>query len=107
MAMNYKDYVYTLLMPDYYRFYKHRLGADRVNDALHVELASYLQWNKIAKLKSFENPLKEFWFFLEEFMTKFKGVKREYFSDYLKEAEFRFNFTKEKQREILNKIVEK
>ena len=104
MAMNKKEYVYTLLMPDHFNRYQYQYLQDGIEHVANKELASYLHWNKISKLETFDTPLTKFWYFLETFMGKFHGVRREYFSDYLKEAEFRFNYTHDEQEKILIKL---
>ena len=51
--------------------------------------------------------LSDFWHFLENWLDHFKGVKKENFIYYLKEAEFKFNYDKEEQRMILQKMLVK
>lgn len=87
-----KGGVYTLLMPDLFQ----NQSSDK-SLKVKISLAHYYQWHKIIKIDSRKSPLCEFWKFLEEFMKSFHGVKRNNFGLYLKEAEFKFNFTKEEQ----------
>ena len=44
------------------------------------------------------------WKFLEKNLKKYKGVEEENFFFYLKECEFRFNYSKEEQLEIIENI---
>jgi transposase-like protein len=55
-------------------------------------------------LQSKTSKINDFWNFLETYLRKYKGVKSENFIYYLKEAEFKFNYTQEEQREILKNI---
>lgn len=86
--------VYTLLMPDHW---KNLDEETKKNPDFIQTLAHYYQWNKLVRIESYNTPIGAFWLFLEEFMKPFHGIKEEYFGLYLKEAEFRFNYTKEKQ----------
>jgi len=104
MGMNQDNYVYTLLMPDHFYQYQHHYEKDALKEVASAELSSYRHWHKISKLKTFDTPLTKFWHFLESFMGRFHGVKRVYFTDYLKEAEFRFNFSKNEQKIILTEL---
>jgi DNA-directed RNA polymerase subunit RPC12/RpoP len=54
------------------------------------EIKKLMRQSHIIKIKQNINiPL--FWEYFENFITKFKGIKKESFFYYLKEAEFRFN----------------
>ena len=64
----------------------------------------YLNWNKIHSRNSHQSKLNEFWKFLEKNLKKYKGVEEENFFFYLKECEFRFNYSKEEQLEIIENI---
>ena len=92
--------VYTLLLPDHFESLKQNSCDLEEKEAY----AKYLQHHKIARLESFDSRLSRFWIFLETFMHRFKGVDHTNFIYYLKEAEFRFNHTKEEQRQILGQI---
>jgi len=100
-GMAYESWVYTLLLPDQLTPFK-RLMEDE--STLHVDneaYSRYLNHHKVTHIKSFEHRLGTFWDYFETFMCAFKGVKKENLFYYLKEAEFKFNNTKEKQKEIL------
>lgn len=87
--------VYTLLMPNI----KYRTFATNDEDFFQ-----YLLWYKLQSKNSHKTTLKLFWVFLEEELKKYKGVNEENFFYYLKECEFRFNYKKSEQIEILNSI---
>ena len=86
--------VYTLLMP--------KIG----KRAFDIEdgFIQYLNWNKIHSLNSHQTNLNKFWKFLEDNLKKYKGMEEDNFFYYLKESEFRFNYSKEKQIEILKNL---
>jgi hypothetical protein len=86
--------VYTLLMP--------KVG----KRAFDIEdgFIQYLNWNKIHSLNSHQTKLNEFWKFLEDNLKKYKGVEEDNFFYYLKECEFRFNYQKNEQIEILKSL---
>lgn len=103
LGMAYETKIYTLLLPDQFSHLKH-LSRDLID--MHY-YAQYLHNHKMAHFQSFNNIINQFWIFLEEFMLHFKGVNQENFIYYLKEAEFKFNYTKEEQRNILQKVLVK
>lgn len=86
--------VYTLLMP--------KIG----KRAFDIEdgFIQYLNWNKIHSLNSHQTNLNKFWKFLEDNLKKYKGMEEDNFFYYLKESEFRFNYSKDKQIEILKNL---
>jgi len=86
--------VYTLLMP------KPRASSFEEDKGFD----EYLSWYKIHSQESYKTNLYKFWQFLEESLKKYKGIKEEHFFYYLKECEFRFNYTKEEQLEILENL---
>ncbi|MFV7790646.1 hypothetical protein ACNSOP_08820 [Aliarcobacter lanthieri] len=87
--------VYTLLMP--------KIG----NRAFDIEdgFIQYLNWYKIHSQNAHQTKLNEFWKFLESNLRKYKGIDEDNFFYYLKEYEFKFNYIKSEQIEILNSIV--
>ena len=89
-----KNRVYTLLMP--------KVG----NRAFDIEdgFIQYLNWYKIHSINSHKTKLNEFWKYLEENLKKYKGVNENNFFYYLKDSEFRFNYTKKEQLEILKSL---
>ncbi|QKF77922.1 hypothetical protein [Arcobacter defluvii] len=86
--------IYTLLMP--------KVG----NRAFDVEdgFIQYLNWYKIHSKNSHQTKLNEFWKYLESNLKKYKGFDEDNFFFYLKEYEFKFNYQKEEQIEILNQL---
>ncbi len=88
------DKVYTLLMP--------KVG----NRAFDVEdgFIQYLSWYKLHSKNSHQTKLNKFWKFLEKNLKKHKGVDEDSFFYYLKEYEFKFNYKKSEQFEILKSL---
>ena len=86
--------VYTLLMP--------KIG----RRAFDIEdgFIQYLNWNKIHSLNSHQTNLNIFWKFLEDNLKKYKGFEEDNFFYYLKESEFKFNYTKDEQIKILRNL---
>ncbi len=101
-GMLYDAWVYTLLLPDQLTAYKRLMAHDEVMD--HETYTRYLNAHKVVHIKSFEHRLAQFWRFFEHFMASFKGVRKENLVYYLKEAEFKFNYSKEEQRSILTDL---
>lgn len=87
--------VYTLLMP--------KIGK-RAFDA-EDGFIQYLNWHKIHSLNSHKTKLNEFYKYVEENLKKYKGVDEDNFFYYLKEYEFKFNYKKDKQIEILKSLI--
>ena len=100
LGMLYGKQIYTLLLPDQFA---HLKNLDK-NSIEKETYARFLNQHKVAHYESFSNALMDFWNFLEEWMSHFKGIKKENFIYYLKEAEFKFNYTKEEQRLILETL---
>ncbi len=96
LTFNYHNRIYNLMLPSLYKF--------RTFDKNDEELSKFLFLNKIAKLESKYGKINEFWEYLEEFLKPYKGVNSENFVYYLKEAEFKFNYDKKVQEEILLKL---
>lgn len=86
--------IYTLLMPQL------KLRKEASNE----EFEKYLSWHKIYSKDSYKTKLYDFWKYLEENIKKYKGIEEEYFFFYLKECEFKFNYKKEEQLEILKNL---
>jgi transposase-like protein/DNA-directed RNA polymerase subunit RPC12/RpoP len=106
LGMVYNNSVYTLLLPDQFSHIKDAL--DDVKITYMKEYAKHLNRYKIMHFEKFDSQLIRFWIFLEEKLLHFKGISRENFIYYLKEYEFKFNHTKEEQKEILWRLwVEK
>ena len=103
ITFNYKDKVYNLLMPNLNR-YKEQFLDDGVDESYFKEFSKFMMFNKISKIQKSENIIQRFWYFFEDFILKYKGVNSKNFFYYLKEAEFKFNYTKEEQKRILFEI---
>jgi len=99
----YKDKVYNFLLPSLKK-YQTKLDEGKSEIAHGNEFKKFMITNHISKLKNIESIITKFWEFFEDFITPYKGVKSEYFLGYLKEAEFKFNYTKQKQKEILMRL---
>lgn len=89
------EIVYTLLMP--------KVG----NRAFDIEdgFIQYLNWYKIHSQNAHKTKLNKFWKYLELKLKKYKGIDEDNFFYYLKEQEFKFNYKKSNQIEILKKIL--
>ncbi len=92
--------VYNLLMPNLRR-YKQEFLEDGLDNSYFKEFSKFMMFNKIAKTSKMENTITEFWKFFENFILQYKGVESENFIYYLKECEFKFNYTKKEQADIL------
>lgn len=92
----YDNNIYNLMLPSLHKF--------RTYDKSDEELSKFLFLNKIAKLQSKHSRINEFWNYFESFLKAFKGVSSENFIYYLKEAEFKFNYSQKAQEEILLKL---
>lgn len=103
LGMLYGNRIHTLLLPDQFAHLKN-LEETSIEKETY---ARYLNQHKVAHYDSFDNALVDFWHFLESWLEHFKGVSKENFIYYLKEAEFKFNYDKEEQRMILQKILVK
>ncbi|ACM92908.1 conserved hypothetical protein [Nautilia profundicola AmH] len=64
------------------------------------EIKKLLRQSHIIKIKQNIN-IPMFWEYFENFITKFKGIKKDKFFYYLKEAEFRFNKFKIEVKDIV------
>jgi len=87
--------VYTLLMPS--------LPKAPMQDK-DEDFERYLKWHKLQSQNSYATPLKEFWEFLKQSLKKYKGVNQDNFFFYLKECEFKYNFTKPICKALLKDI---
>ncbi|OHE11694.1 MAG: hypothetical protein A2329_04155 [Sulfurimonas sp. RIFOXYB2_FULL_37_5] len=105
LGMSYGNSIYTLLLPDQFEHLKQLSQDELETTSYKEEYAKYLAQHKVAHYETFDNQLQAFWKFLEEFMLHFKGVSKLHFIYYLKEAEFKFNHTREEQKVILDKLT--
>ena len=103
LTFDYEDKIYNILMPPLNR-YKNQFIHDNLEEVYHREFSKFLLIHKVAKLQQHENNITKFWRYFEDFILKYKGINKENFFYYLKEAEFKFNYTKQIQREILTQL---
>jgi hypothetical protein len=96
-------WIYTLMMPSLYR-HKHQFLADNLENVYYDEFSKFLRLNRIAKLQKRNNKITLFWEFFESFILQYRGVKPEYFAYYLKEAEFKFNYSASEQPDVLKSL---
>jgi len=104
MTFNYEDKVYNLLMPNLHR-YKNQFLDDGVDETYFKEFSKFMMLNKISKIQKKENIIASFWIYFEESILKYKGIDKDNFFYYLKEIEFKFNYTKLEQANILYSLV--
>ena len=104
MTFNYEDKVYNLLMPNLHR-YKNQFLDDGIEESYFKEFSKFMMLNKISKIQKKENIIASFWIFFEESIVKYKGINKENFFYYLKEIEFKFNYTTAEQKSILHKLI--
>ncbi len=99
LTFNYDDKIYNLLLPDLAR-YKPAFLEDGLEDIYFKEFERFLRRSHIQS--SQDELIRSFWRYFESFIAKYRGVDRDNFFFYLKEAEFRFNFGCEKLAKIVN-----
>jgi transposase-like protein len=100
LTFHYENKIYNLLMQNL-NMYKNQFMDDGADEAYFKEFSKYMMFNKISKIQKKENLITKFWIFFEKSILKYKGVRHENFFYYLKEIEFKFNYSKEMQEEIL------
>ncbi len=94
LTFHYGDKVYNLLMPN----------LNRYKNSDIKEFSKFMMQNKISKTKKRENLITKFWIFFEDSILKYKGVSDENFFFYLKEIEFKFNYSKQMQEKLLHSL---
>lgn len=103
LTFGYGENVYTLLMPSL-ELFKQQFVADNLEEIYFKEFSKFMRTSKIIKISEHDNVIERFWHSFEQFITGFKGVSREQFPYYLKEAEFKFNIPIEKRSTILEDL---
>lgn len=103
LTFAYGENVYNILMPSLHR-YKQPFIKDNLEDIYKKEFSHFMRSSKIIKITAHDNTITKFWRFFETFITAFKGVSRDHFPYYLKEAEFKFNTPIQKRSEILERL---
>lgn len=89
LTMSYDNQVYNIMMPKTRR----SLLVDEDEQSQKL-LLKYLKFNKIAKFSKAQTTITQFWKYFETFICRYKGVSDAKFIFYLKEAEWRFNNSK-------------
>jgi len=103
LTFSYGEKVYTLLMPSLV-MYKQQFMEDNLEGVYYKEFSKFMRMSKIIKISEHDNAITKFWHYFEQFITTFKGVSKEHFPYYLKEAEFKFNIPIEERSQILEKL---
>jgi transposase len=104
LSFYYEEKVYNLLMPSL-NMYKQQFLDDGAQAIYFKEFSKFMMLNKISKTQKKENIITNFWLFFEESILKYKGIRHDNFFYYLKEIEFKFNYTQDKQEEILMSLL--
>ncbi len=104
LTFSYDRKVYNLLMPNLNR-YKTQFMDDRAEEVYFKEFSKFMMFNKISKTQKRENIITKFWNYFEESILKYRGINDENFFYYLKEIEFKFNFSQEEQKKILLALI--
>jgi transposase-like protein len=100
LTFHYENKIYNLLMPNL-NIYKNKFIDSGAGEAHFKEFSKFMMLNKISKTQKRENLITKFWLFFEQEILKYKGIKNENFFFYLKEIEFKFNYSYKEQKEIL------
>jgi transposase-like protein len=87
------------------KMYKQQFLDDGAQNSYFKEFSKFMMHNKISKTQKRENIITKFWLYFEEAILRYKGINDENFVKYLKEIEFKFNYTPPKQVEILKKLT--
>jgi transposase len=88
ISFSFEDKIYTLLLQE------------------NIEQKNRLEnFYKMIKVKKDSSTITDFWNYFKVFIAKHRGVARENLIYYIKEAEFRYNYSKEEQKEILDNIL--
>ncbi len=103
LTFAYGEKVYNILMPSL-NLYKQQFIKDDLEAIYEKEFSHFMRSSKLIKITKHDNTMTRFWHYFETFITPFKGVSREYFPYYLKEAEFKFNTPIKKRHEILEQL---
>ncbi len=90
LTFGYGTNVYTLLMPSL-EIFKDQFIEDNLEKIYVKEFSKFMRTTKIIHISEHDNAIAKFWHYFEQFITPYKGVSREHFPYYLKEAEFKFN----------------
>ncbi|WP_434638082.1 transposase [Sulfurimonas sp. NW7] len=100
LTFDYNGYIYTLLMPSLQK-YKNQFLEDNLEDTYTKEFKKFQRASKLIRLSNKENKILDFWKYFEKSILVYKGVSHKLFDYYLKEFEFKFNYSKEEALELL------
>ena len=100
LTFDYGGKVYNILMPSLRKYRTHLLD-DGMQHEYYNQFSRFITFRRVAKLEHLDNTIIKFWNFFEENIKRYRGVDKEYFIYYLKELEFKFNYTQEEQKNIL------
>lgn len=103
ITFDYGGWIYTLMMPSLHR-YKQQFLQDNLHDVYYQEFTKFLRLNRIAKIQKQNNTITRFWRFFESFILDYRGVEPENFIYYLKEAEFKFNYSEAERPDVLKAL---
>jgi transposase len=88
ISFSFEDKIYTLLLQE------------------NIEQKNRLEnFYKMIKVKKDSSTITDFWNYFKVFIAKHRGVASENLIYYIKEAEFRYNYSKKEQKEILDNIL--
>ncbi|EDZ61669.1 putative transposase [Sulfurimonas gotlandica GD1] len=105
LTFHYENKIYNLLMPNLKR-YKSEFLDSGAQEAHFKEFSKFMMLNKISKTQKRENLITKFWNYFEDSILKYNGINDENFFYYLKEIEFKFNYSYKEQKEILNSLYD-
>ena len=98
LTFHYDGKIYNLLLPDLSRF-KPAMVEDGLEGVYYREFERFMRRSRITSSR--DALIERFWDSLEEFFARYRGVNRQNFIYYLKEAEFLFNFDCKKLRSVV------
>ena len=101
LTFNYGGKIYNIPLCDLSR-YKPAFLQDGLEELYFKEFEHFLRRSHIQS--SEDELIRSFWNYFESFITRYRGVGRENFFLYLKEAEFRFNFGCKKLKPLLSRF---
>ena len=100
ITFDYEGHIYNILMPSLQK-YKQQFIDDNLQTVYDSEFKRFKRNSRIIKLSKNLNKIVEFWHYFEELILIYKGISSDAFAFYLKEMEFKFNYDKETQQELL------
>jgi len=100
LTFDYNGYIYNIVMPSLEK-YKNQFIKDNVDTVYIDEFKRFKRTYKIIKISKRYNRIIKFWNFLEKNIVIYKGISVKLFPYYLKEFEFKFNYTKQQATALL------